>query len=330
MAADQDHVLETFLSFWVARGVMAAVEMDVFEILEGDGLSLEAAGARLGLASRPARALLDTCVAARLLTKSDGVYRNTEAASRYLHSASEHSVRNYVLDERWCWGAWGRLDEALRADAPTLPQDDDGYHTFPAEFFLDFLHGHSLRMGEQLATAVDFSGLTRVMDVGGGSGAVSIALCRANPSLHAVVVDRDEVLRAAAAHIARAGLSQRITTHPANVFSDPLPEDCDGAVIANMLHDFSPTKAREILARVAAALPSGARLVIMEMAPNDDRSDPPIAVAFALTMIVNTEGGDAYTVPEYRTWLEEAGFDVERVVPLGGRIVTTAIEARKR
>lgn len=327
---DQDGVLETFLSFWVSRGVMAAVEMNVFDACEGDGLALDEACARLGLAERPARALLDTCVAARLLARDADRYRNTPAASRYLHSASEHSIRNYVLDERWCWGAWGRLDEALRTNAPTLPQDSDGYHTFPADFFLDFLHGHSLAMGERLAASIDLTGTSAIMDIGGGSGAVSIALCRAFPHLRATVVDRAEVLRKTTQHIARAGLSGRIATHPANVFDDPLPDGCDGAVIANMLHDFSPEKARAILHRVAGALPRGGRLVVMEMAPDDDRSGPPVAVAFALTMIVNTEGGDAYTVPEYRAWLDEAGFDLERVVPLGGRIITTALDARKR
>jgi hypothetical protein len=123
-----------------------------------------------------------------------------------------------------------------------------------------------------------------------GSAATSIALCRATSGLHSV----------------------------------------DAAIIANVLHDFSPEKAQTILRRVAEALPPGAPLLVMEMAPDDDRSGPPIPVAFALAMLVNTEGGDAYTVPQYRAWLKVTGFEVERVVPLGGRIVTTAICARRR
>ena len=44
------------------------------------------------------------------------------------------------------------------------------------------------------------------------------------------------------------------------------------------------------------------------MIPNEDRSGSMFAVTFALTMLINTEHGDTYTLGEYRLWLEEAGF----------------------
>jgi 3-hydroxy-5-methyl-1-naphthoate 3-O-methyltransferase len=328
---DPDDVLELFLGFWISRTVMAAVEMGVFEVLEGKALDDTEAGAALGgLAQRPTRALLDTCVAVKLLNKADGRYTNSDLASRFLHAGSEYSVRNYVLDERWCWGAWGRLEDALRADAQQLPPDAEGYHAFPADFFYDFLHGHSLAMAERLAEAIDLTGVRRIMDVGGGSGAVSIALCRRFPDLEAVVVDQEPVAARAAEHIERARLSERIATCPANFFADPLPAGCDAAVVANLLHDFSPERCVEILGRVAAALGPRGRLVIMEIVPDDDRTGPPLAVAFATAMIVNTAGGDAHTAAHYREWLTNAGFGDIRQHRLPGRMVTTAFEAIRR
>lgn len=327
---DPDAVLQLFLSFWIARTIMAAVELGVFDILSSAGLPEQEAATKLGLKERPARGLFDTCVSVGLLAREDGRIRTTRAAERFLSSGSEYTLRNYVLDERWCWPAWGRLEEALRNDAPPLPQDEDGYHEFPQEFLLDFLHGHSLAMGEKLGGAIPLDGVGRIMDIGGGSGAVSIALCRANPSLRAVVVDREPVLAKTREHVDAAGLSDRITTHPANVFADPLPDDCDAVVIANMLHDFSPEKAAAILERAAGALPSGGRLLVMETAPRDDRSGPPLAAVFSVAMIVNTEGGIAYTPAELRAMIDDAGFDVERVEPIGASYVTLAVEARKR
>ena len=333
LAPDPDDVLQLFLGFWISRSVMAAVQLGVFEALGAeqapDGLDLEAAQGVLGLPARPARALLDTCVATGLLQKSDGRYQNSSLAERYLAAGSEYSLRNYVLDERWCWGAWEKLEDALRADHQFLPEDAEGYHAFPEDFFLDFLHGHSLAMGERLAAAVDFGAARRVMDIGGGSGAVSIALCRAHPHLEAVVVDQPAVVARAAAHIEAAGLGERITTWPANIFERPLPGGCDTAVVANVLHDFSPDRAREILGRVAAALPLGGRTVILEIVPDEERRSPPLAVAFSVAMIVNTAGGDAHTVSQYRAWLEEAGLSDVVVTPIPGRMVTTALEATK-
>jgi ubiquinone/menaquinone biosynthesis C-methylase UbiE len=330
---DPDDVLELFLGFWISRTVMAAVELGVFEVLDGEqageGLTLEEARAALGLADRPARALLDTCVATGLLTKEDGRYLDTLLAARYLSRRSTHSLRNYVLDERWCWPAWGRLEEALKGDRQLLPEDEEGYHAFPEDFFLDFLHGHSLVMGERLARAVDLSDATRLMDVGGGSGAVSIALCRAFRHLEAVVVDQPPVAARAAEHIAEARLSDRITTWPANIFESPLPDGCDTAVLANVLHDFAPDRAREILGRVAAALPPAGRVVILEIVPDEERRSPPLAVVFSVAMVVNTAGGDAHTASRYRAWLEGAGLSDVVVTPIPGRMVTTVFTAVK-
>jgi hypothetical protein len=322
-------VLELFLGFWISRTVMAAVEFGVFDLLDGDSRSLQEAQVALGLSTRPTRALLDTCAATGLLAKEDGRYRNTPLATRYLAAGSEYSLRNYVLDERWCWPAWGRLEEALRGDAQLLPEDAEGYHAFPEDFFLDFLHGHSLAMGERLAAAVDFRSTRRLMDIGGGSGAVSIALCRAVPSLQAVVVDQPPVAAKATAHIEAAALSDRITTWPANLFEDPLPADCDTAVLANVLHDFSPERAQEILGRVVAALPTGGRVVILEIVPDEERRSPPLAVVFSVAMVVNTAGGDAHTASRYRAWLEGAGLSDVVVTPIPGRMVTTVFTAVK-
>ncbi|MGH9037756.1 MAG: methyltransferase, partial [Acidimicrobiia bacterium] len=86
----------------------------------------------------------------------------------------------------------------------------------------------------------------------------------------------------------------------------------------------------EILARVAGALPAGGRLVIMEIVPDNERTGPPLAVAFAAAMVVNTAGGDAHTAAEYRTWLADAGFGDVRQHRLPGRMVTTAFEATRR
>ena len=327
---DPDDVLEVFLGFWISRTVMAAVELGVFEALEATPMTLEEAQAALGgLRARPARALLDTCVAVRLLDKVNGRYGNSSLASAFLQSGSEYSLRNYVLDERWCWGAWARLEEALRTDSQQLPPDEEGYHAFPEDFFLDFLHGHSLAMGERLAEAVDLSGSRRLMDVGGGSGAVSIALCRRFPHLEAVVVDQPAVLARATEHIRAANLSPggRITTWAANLFADPLPTGCDTAVVANVLHDFAPERVQEILRRVAAALPAGGRLLVMEIVPDDERRGPPLAVAFSAAMVVNTAGGDAHTAAQYRVWLEQAGFIGITMRPLPGRMVTMVLDA---
>jgi hypothetical protein len=147
--------------------------------------------------------------------------------------------------------------------------------------------------------------------------------------LRATVLDREPVLVKTREHVARAGLADRIETRPVNLFGEALPR-ADAAVISSVLHDFSPDRARAILRAVHDALGPGAPLWIMEIVPDDARAGPPLPVAFALTMIVNTEGGDAHTAAQYESWLRETGFEPVRRIPLDGRLVTMAIQARRR
>ena len=331
MAGDPDDVLELFLGFWISRTVMAAVEMGVFEALEGKALAPTEAGAALGgLAERPTRALLDTCVAAKLLDKANGRYSNSLLASRFLHAGSEYSLRNYVLDERWCWGAWGRLEDALRANAQQLPADEEGYHAFPAEFFYDFLHGHSLAMAERLADAVDLSGVRRIMDVGGGSGAVSIALCRHFPNLHAVVVDQEPVV-ARAARARRSGRPFGSHLHPRR---QPLRRPAPRRMRRRRGRQPAPRllarPGPEILARVAAALPAGGRLWSWRSSPTTtgparrwpSPSPPPWwSTPPAETPTPPPDTGNGWLGP---------GFTDIRQHRLPGRMVTTAFETTRR
>ena len=113
------------------------------------------------------------------------------------------------------------------------------------------------------------------------------------------------------------------------MFEDPLPAGCDTAVLANVLHDFSPDRAQEILGRVVAALPPGGRVVFLEIVPDEERRSPPLAVAFAVAMIVNTAGGDAHTASQYGAWLEATGLTGVVQTPIAGRMVTTVLEATK-
>lgn len=49
-------------------------------------------------------------------------------------------------------------------------------------------------------------------------------------------------------------------------------------------------------------------LLIGEFVPNDDRTEPPVAMLFGLNMLLHTPVGDVFTLKEYREWLKGAGF----------------------
>ena len=82
----------------------------------------------------------------------------------------------------------------------------------------------------------------------------------------------------------------------------------DLATLGQILHSEGGAQSRELLGKVFRALAPGGTIAIAEFIANDDRSGPPLAMLFAVNMLVNTEEGDTFTVPEITQWLTEAGF----------------------
>jgi hypothetical protein len=66
---------------------------------------------------------------------------------------------------------------------------------------------------------------------------------------------------------------------------------------------------------------------MVELAPDDSRVRPSAPGWFAVMMLATTPEGDAYTLGEYKSMLEEAGFEAaaEHKVPASARTVLVAV-----
>jgi methylase of polypeptide subunit release factors len=119
--------------------------------------------------------------------------------------------------------------------------------------FYEAMHSLSTPTGEALGTEVDFSARTSVLDLGGGSAAVDIALCQANPHLRATVLDLPSVVDFAAAKIRSAQLSDRIDTVTGDLFGpDAYPGGHDIAILSLIMHSFTKAQDRHILDKTYA------------------------------------------------------------------------------
>src|SRR4029453_4567324 len=107
-----------------------------------------------------------------------------------------------------------------------------------------------------LGQAIDLSGARRLLDVGGGSAAFDIELCRRYPDLTATVYELPKVADIAAAKVKEAGLTERIKTGAGHFFAaPPLPGGHDTILLSMILHDWAEERCRAILRKCWAALP---------------------------------------------------------------------------
>jgi len=162
--------------------------------------------------------------------------------------------------------------------------------------------------------AVASPGIQRVLDLGGGSGAYSIALARTVPGLTAEILDTADVVPLTQEYIRKAGLADRITTRVGDMLSSPLGEGYDLVLVLAICHMFSPDENRALFERAFNALAPKGQIVVQDFILEPDKTAPRAAALFALNMLVGTAAGSTYSEPEYANWLRDAGFtEVRRV-----------------
>jgi precorrin-6B methylase 2 len=262
-----------------------------------------------------------------------GRFRLTPLADA-LRADVPRSLRPFAVSygERWWWDSWGHLLHSIRTGETAF----DHVHR---EGLFDYLrrdaaaaavfHGNMTAMTRAdagtIASAIDVSGARLVVDVGGGHGALVIAILRAHPSARAILVDDAAVVDGAGPHLDREGLSERCRLFAGDFFG-PLPAGGDVYILKEVVHDWGDERAVAILRNCRRAIASDGRLLVIE------RIVPPGNVPFVgelvdLTMLVLT-GGRERTEAEYRALLEAAGFSLARVVATGtGTDVIEAVPA---
>jgi (2Fe-2S) ferredoxin/predicted O-methyltransferase YrrM len=305
-----DDLNETIRGFMPSRAVLTALELDVFSAV-GDGASAEDVAHKTHGDSRATEMLLNSLVSLNLLSKSNGTFFRTPAVARFLSEDSRDNARPALMHTAHLWHRWSSLTECVRAGRSVQERvRDDTWVTA----FIAAMDRNAKERAAAVVKAIETSGITRMLDLGGGSGAYSIAFARAIPRLKSDILDQGEVVGLAQEYLRKAGLADRITLRVGDMLRDPLGENYNLILVSAICHMFSPDENRGLFHRIYDALAPQGQVVVQDFILEPSKTAPRFGALFALNMLVGTQAGSSYSEPEYATWLQDAGFsDVRRV-----------------
>jgi (2Fe-2S) ferredoxin/predicted O-methyltransferase YrrM len=305
-----DDLNEMIRAFMPSRAVLTALELDVFTAV-GEGTSAAEVARRIGADPRATEMLLNALVSLQLLEKRDGTFSPTLRSARFFREGSRDNARAGLLHTANLWHRWSTLTECVRFGTAVESRDRD--HKWVTAFIAAMDRNARERAGA-VVKAVGTSGIQRMLDLGGGSAAYSIAFARAIPGLKSEILDLGEVVPLAQENIHKAGLADRITTRVGDMLHDPLGENYDLILASAICHMFSEDENRKLLQRAYHALAPKGQLVVQDFILEPAKTAPRAAALFSLNMLVGTRAGSSYSEPEYANWLRDAGFsDVRRV-----------------
>ena len=175
---------------------------------------------------------------------------------------------------------------------------------------------------------ISLRGVSRLMDVGGGSGVFVSHVARRYPRIALSVFDLPEVIPDARKRLGSAGLDGRVICCAGSFRDGPLQTGADAMSLIRVLYDHDDATVADLLAKVHAALPPGGRLIISEPMSGGARPDPICDVYFAFyTMAMGT--GRTRSAARIAELCEAAGFEAVRVAKAPRPFVTSALSCSK-
>lgn len=330
---DDTLVWDAWLAMYRVPALSVALELDIFESLDALPDSPEGLAARRHFDTRALRALLPMLMQLGFLVLHEGNYQLSEAARQYMLKGSPFSWEGVFKRLSGTLLAHKLLLETVnleRADTDRKRPVDgwEGGH-IDAEMAREltaFMHSHSVPAAHGMLRTCDFSGVRRLLDIGGGSGCFSIALAQHHPDMHCTVMELPTICELAQQYVAAAGLTARVDTISVDMFRQQWPRGYDAHFFSNVFHDWSVETCVELATRSHAALPEGGCILLHEMLLDDNCTGPAPAVAFSLLMAMGTKG-QQFSLPQLRAILEAAGFRDINSQPCYGHY--SLIRARK-
>jgi 2-polyprenyl-3-methyl-5-hydroxy-6-metoxy-1,4-benzoquinol methylase len=313
---------DTVQAYQRTAALRAAIELDLFTTI-GDGAeTVPAIAAQCKASERGTRILCDYLTIIGFLTKTDGRYQLTLDSSVFLSKrspaylggtlaflGSSDVIRNF--DDLTATVRRGSITK----DDSTVADENPVWQTF-ARAMMPMMMPPAQAIADILAVAG--AGPLKVLDIAAGHGIFGIVIAQRNAQAEIVAVDWAGVLTVATENAAKMGVAARHTALAGDAFKVDYGTGYDLALMTNFLHHFDAATCTALLTKVAASLKPGGRVAVLEFVPNEDRITPPESATFAMQMLGNTPGGDAYTLNEHTAMLKAAGFGTVTGHPLQG------------
>ena len=305
--------------------VMSAIaELGVPDALAGGPATAAQLAPRVGADADALHRLLRAGAVHRLVRLDRrGRFRLTRAG-KALRSDAEATLRPWAryLGLASTREAWGGLTETIRTGAPSFSQVHgttvwDWFSAHPEE---ERLFAAAMRsLTEFDAPSILSSELWpeqgTVCDVAGGAGTLLAAVLTARPGLRGVLVEAPGVLVEAEANLRDKGLADRVELVEGDLLGK-IEARADTYVLKNILHDWDDAACTRILASVAAAMPAGSRLLLVEQLQEPNAPHPFVSIT-DMQMLTQCEGGRERSAAELKGLIAGAGLAPGRVERTG-------------
>ncbi len=302
-------LLELMSAYQKSSVLFTLVELDLPELLGEKSLTAAELAQKLKIDPLAMERFMNAATSLGLFDRTEDGFSNSAMTESFLVKGSEFYLGGQVERHRKRSSAvWVKLTERLQKwqsgdQKKSAPESaDQGAEAMTEQHNLALLHGFAL------AKAFDFSKYRRILDLGGGTGATSIALCRSFPKLETVIFDLPENIEIAEKFVEKENLQHRISVVGGDFKKDDLPDDFDVVLMANFMAVADAAENKRLLKNLYEKLPARGACILSGWIIDDSHLAPQLSILFCLEDICWNAPDVERSEAVYSAWLREAGF----------------------
>ncbi|MDO8433590.1 MAG: methyltransferase [Candidatus Binatus sp.] len=316
----REKISNLFVGGIVTQIVYVAAKLGIPDLLASAPMTAEEIAAKTGAHPPTLVGILRALVALEVLGEMPDRRFALKPIGEFLRSNPGWRTQAILLGEEYFRAAGDLLHTALTGE----PAFD---HIFGMGFYEYFTRNEAAasRFNEvmtmtaplrysDVTAAFDFSRAKKLVDIGGGHGAMTSIVLRANSGLRAVLFDSPPVVEGARRRIEVEGLGARCEFVGGDFFKS-VPAGGDAYLLSSVMVNWDDERALAILRNCRAAMTVGADLVIAEYAMLEGRNYATSTYVAAVAALA-IQGSHARSQADYDTLLAKAGFRIEKITPL--------------
>lgn len=289
-----------------AEAVIAGGQLGLFKALSGGPLSVRDIAKTINANEMGVTMLVEALASVGYVERAGDKYANGPIARAWLTSTSKIDFTPFLMWASVGWYMLESLSQVIKDGSPQQPLYKYlQSHPEAAQNMSRYQKANAQLAANSIVQAISLpENAQRLLDLGGSHGLYSIAFCKQNPKLKAVVFDLSVALSETEKSIAAEGLSDRATVQAGDYLKDDIGKGYDVILCFFLPHNHTEEENKRLIGKVAKALNPGGMIVIHEFV----KGDPPDAFNALYSLLFFMYSGTRnYSYKEITKWLEDAG-----------------------
>jgi len=315
-------IMQLLLGKFISRSLTAVADLSIADALHQGPQSVDDLAKKTESNADALYRVLRALAAVNVFRELPGRKFENNPLSDTLRADSEHSTRAMV---RWIndpagWRPWGRLDYSIKTGQPAT-EEVLGKDVFSwlqenpssLENFQDAMTGFSAMTARAVAEAYDFSGIEKLVDVGGGHGMLLGTILNKFNGISGVLFDRPEVTSQAQMVLTKLGVADKVEVVPGDFF-EGVSSGADAYILEFIIHDWDDERSAKILGNCREAMKPGGKVLVVDTVLNDS-PEAAFSKLLDLEMLVMSPGGRERTEADFAALFGKCGLTLSRIVP---------------